>query len=144
MKWDKRFIELAYLVASWSKDNSTKCGAVIVDENKRIVSVGFNGFPKNTNDDEKLYDNREEKYRRIIHAEQNCLAFSYRDVTGFTLYCTHCPCAQCAAMVVQRGICRVVFKKPTKEFLSRWGSDIRISLDMFKEANVEMCFYKEQ
>ena len=49
-KWDKRFLELAKLVGSWSKDPSTKVGAVIVDCNNRIISVGYNGFPKGVKD----------------------------------------------------------------------------------------------
>lgn len=146
MKWDKRFIELAYLVASWSKDNSTKCGAVIVDKNKRIVSVGFNGFPKNTNDDEKLYNNREEKYRRVIHAEKNAIMFSHTNIENCTMYVVPMPpCSQCAGMIIQSGITRLVTISPTGDQIGRWGYDFITTKAMFKEANVELYYMtKEQ
>lgn len=65
IKWVKRFIELAYLVSSWSKDPSSKCGAVIT-KGKKIISVGFNGFPAGTIDAKNLYENREIKYLRVV------------------------------------------------------------------------------
>ena len=133
-KWDYRFIGLAELVSSWSKDPSTKVAAVIVDNNKRIISIGFNGYPQRIPDDDLHI--RELKYAKIIHAEQNCLAFSNTDVTGYSLYCTHCPCSQCASMIIQRGITKVIFKKPEKEFYARWKESNRISMEMFMLAGV--------
>jgi len=75
-KWDSRFMDLARLVASWSKDPSTQVGAVIVDQDKRIVSTGFNGFPRCVNDSPV---DREVKLLRTIHAEENALLFARRD-----------------------------------------------------------------
>ena len=49
--WDKRFMDLSKMVATWSKDKSTGVGAVIVNDEKKIVSVGYNGFPRKINDD---------------------------------------------------------------------------------------------
>lgn len=131
--WNKRFMELAKLVASWSKDPSTQCGAVIVD-NKRIVSVGFNGFPRGVRDDESLYSDRTTKYPRVLHAEANAMAFAYRDLVGCTIYIwPMLPCAQCAAMIVQRGIKRVVSINTQPE---RWTDSINFSLGLFEEAGV--------
>lgn len=145
MKWDKRFIELAYLIASWSKDPSTKCGAVIVDENKRIVSVGFNGFPKGTNDCQKLYNDREEKYRRVVHAEQNAILFSHRNINNCTLYVVPMPpCSQCAGMIIQSGIKRVVSILPTSEQQKRWGVDFETTITMFKETNIELYYIRKE
>ena len=135
-KWDNRFIELAEHIATWSKDPSTQCGSVITDNKHRIVSVGFNGFPQGIPDDD-LHD-REKKYPKIIHAEQNCMAFSFRDISGYTLYCTHCPCSQCASMIIQRGIVRVVFYRSPAEFEERWKKSNEVSLGMFSEAGVEV------
>ncbi|MDP8268300.1 MAG: hypothetical protein P9L97_06175 [Candidatus Tenebribacter davisii] len=82
-KWDNRFIKLAEHIAFWSKDPSTKVGSVITD-NKRIVSLGFNGYPKGIPDDD--LNNRQNKYAKVIHGELNAILFSKEDLTGFTLY----------------------------------------------------------
>ena len=136
MKWHKRFIELAHHVAQWSKDDSTKVGAVIVDDSNRVISLGYNGPPRRVNDD---YENREQKLRRTLHAEVNALAFAHRDVSGCTIYITHPPCAQCAAQIIQHGIRQVVFDLPTYNFLTRWGDDYKESLAMFSEVGVEVA-----
>ena len=133
--WDHRFLAMAQLVATWSKDPSSKVGSVIAD-GKRIVSLGFNGFPAGTDDDPSIYDNRERKYRRVLHAEQNAMSFAKRDLTGCTIYITHPPCTRCAAQIVQEGIKRVVCPSPSADFLVRWEDDMREARAMFKEANV--------
>ena len=133
--WDYRFLAMAQLVAGWSKDPSSKVGSVIAD-GKRIVSLGFNGFPAGTDDDPSIYDDRERKYRRVLHAEQNAMSFAKRDLTGCTIYITHPPCARCAAQIVQEGIKRVVCPSPSADFLTRWKDDMTEALAMFKEANV--------
>ena len=71
-KWDRRFMEMARLVASWSKDPSSKVGAVIT-RGKFVVSVGFNGFPQGVVDSEERLTNRELKYPMILHAEINAI-----------------------------------------------------------------------
>lgn len=133
--WDIRFLAMAQLVATWSKDPSSKVGSVITD-GKRIMSLGFNGFPAGTDDDPSIYDNRERKYRRVLHAEQNAISFAKRDLTGCTIYITHPPCARCAAQIVQEGIRRVVCPTPTADFLARWEDDMKEAIAMFNEANV--------
>lgn len=67
-KWDHRFAGLVTLVASWSKDPSSQVGAAIVDAKNRVVSLGFNGFPRAVAD---APVDRDEKLRRTIHAEEN-------------------------------------------------------------------------
>jgi dCMP deaminase len=84
-KWHNRFLDLAKFISGWSKDPSTKVGAVIVDKNKRIVSVGYNGFPKDVKDDNRLYD-RESKYLIIIHAEINAILFANKSLDDCILY----------------------------------------------------------
>lgn len=133
-KWDERFMRMANLVSSWSKDPSTQVGAVIVDDKKRIVSVGFNGFPRGVGDAEM---SREEKLRRTIHAERNAILFAKQDVSGFTIYVTHTPCAQCAALLIQAGIKRVVSPAPSVEFAARWQDDIQSATEMFVASGVQ-------
>ena len=69
-KWQRRFFDLARLVATWSKDPSSQVGAVIVDDKKRIVSVGFNGLPMGVEDTDERLNVRELKYELIVHAEE--------------------------------------------------------------------------
>ena len=142
-KWDDRFINMAQMVATWSKDPSTQVGAVITYPDHRVISVGFNGFPKGTSDDKSLYENREEKYRRVIHAEKNAILFAKgHDLAGCILYVVPMPpCSQCAGMIIQSGITRVVTNTPTPEQFLRWKDDIHTSQRMFFEANVQMDYY---
>ena len=133
-KWDRRFLGLANLVATWSKDPSTGVGAVIVDAKNRIVSMGFNGFPRAVRDDEATLNNRDEKLRRTIHAEANAILFAGRPVEGCTIYVTHPPCAKCAATIIQAGIARVVSRPPWNSFTERWADDMRSAAEMFAEA----------
>jgi len=140
-KWDKRFIELAKCIASWSKDPSTKVGAVIVDLNHRIISVGFNGFAQGVKDSTDKLNNREQKYPRIIHAEVNAILFSQRNLLDCIIYVWPMPpCARCASIIIQSGIKEVVTIHPTTEELERWGTDIEIANNDFWEAGVTVRY----
>ena len=133
MEWDEFFTGLALYVSRKSKDEGTKVGAVIVDYKKRVVSVGFNGFPAGVDDSP---GDRDRKLRRTVHAEANALAFAAQSVEGCTMYVTHAPCANCAAIIIQHGIGAVFFPEPEEGFLERWGDSYREALLMFKEAGV--------
>jgi dCMP deaminase len=136
--WDERFLKLADLVSSWSKDPSTKVGAVIVDNLNRVVSLGYNGFPQKITDDSRL-DVREDKYRIIVHAEMNAILFANRSLVGCTLYTVpFLPCSVCAANVIQSGITRVVSYENTIE---RWKENLDISTKLFVEAGVKVVTY---
>ena len=134
-KWDERFLALAEHVAQWSRDESTKVGAVIVDAKKRVISLGFNGFPAGVLDE---VTSRDQKLRRTIHAEVNAVSFANRSVEGCTIYVTHPPCSNCAAVLIQHGISEVVFPKPSADFLERWGESYDEGRAMFSEANVKV------
>lgn len=123
-KWDRRFLEMASLVASWSNDPSTQTGAVVVGADKRVISVGFNGFPAGMPDDYQLYANREEKYSRILHCEVNALLFARGDLPeGTTLYTfPFMSCDRCVVQMLQAGIRRFVAPAATAEQLTRWGA----------------------
>lgn len=137
-KWDIRFLDLAKLVSTWSKDPSTKIGAVITDRDNKIVSLGYNGFPKKLADDDRLND-RETKYKIIIHGEMNAILSASRSLDECTLYTyPFMPCPRCASMVIQTGISRIVSYKNTNE---RWAEEFKLSLDLFKESNIEYTEY---
>jgi dCMP deaminase len=142
-KWDARFMALAQLLASWSKDPSTGVGAVIVDEEQRVVSVGFNGFPRGCSDDAELLQDREERLRRTIHAEENALLFARSAVKGCTLYATHHPCARCAAKIAQSGISRVVTRMPLGGFALRWAEDVNSTTEIFAESGITTTIIQE-
>jgi dCMP deaminase len=148
-KWDRRFLEMAKMVSSWSKDPSTKCGAVIVDNHRRVLSVGYNGFPIRTNDNIEIYNNREEKYRRIVHAEVNAIVLARQSLVGTTLYSYpkgYGPsCERCAVVIIQAGISRVVYFRSEGEdtFSSRWRESALLGLEMFRQANLQIVSYIE-
>lgn len=134
--WDRKFIDMALMVSSWSKDPSTKVGCVIADSDHAQLSEGFNGFPRGIADDDRLH-HRETKYRLIVHAEANAIAAAARNghgLKGATAYVTFCPCPQCAALLIQAGIVRVVtIAGATPE---HWKAECDIAQGMFKEARV--------
>ena len=107
-KWQQRFMEMARLAASWSKDPSHGVGAVIAAPNNRVVSVGFNGLPQGYDDDALLTMEREQKWMAVIHAEENAILFAQRNLQGHNLfvYPLH-PCEHCASLIHQVGITRV-------------------------------------
>lgn len=122
-KWDIRFLELAKLISTWSKDPSTKVGAVIVRPDKSILSVGFNGFPKSMADTEEWYNNREEKYSRIVHGEINALIHANGSVAGCSLYTyPFLPCDRCCVQMIQAGISRIVAPVASADAMTRWAA----------------------
>ncbi len=138
-KWDRRFLDLAALVASWSKDQSTQVGAVIVDPARRVVSTGYNGLPARIEDDPAWLADRGIKLRVVLHAEDNAINFARRDLTGCTLYVWPMPpCAQCAARIIQAGITRVVTQRPDAQQLARWGADFDLAAEMYRQAGVRL------
>lgn len=140
-KWDRRFLLRAEHNASWSKDPSSKVGAVIVRPNLTVAGDGFNGFPRGMVDNPELYEDRETKYSRILHAELNAILNAYGSVEGCTIYVTHPPCTSCALIIIQSGIERVVTYKPTEDFLSRWGDQYEKVKGFFAEVEIEMVEY---
>lgn len=138
-KWDLRFLDLTKLISGWSKDPSTKVGAVIVDGDNRVVSIGYNGFPIGIDDDDDRLNNRELKYKMIIHAECNALMFANTNLVGYTMYTyPFMPCPKCASMIIQSGITRVV---SYENKISRWENDFKISRELFHQSKIECLEY---
>ena len=120
-KWDKRFMDLAQHVAQWSKDPSTKVGAIIVDDKRRILGTGYNGFPRGVDDSEDRYNDRELKYRFVVHSELNAILNAVGPVEGCTLYVWPLfTCHDCAKLVIQAGIAKIISRKDVHK--ERWGS----------------------
>lgn len=139
LKWDQRFLELAKLVASWSKDPSTQTGAVIVRPNQSVASVGFNGFPQKMTDFDHLYKNREEKYSRIVHCEINALIFARESVIGYTLYTyPFFSCDRCCVQMIQAGIRRMVAPVIPEHLKERWQKPLEIATGYCLESGVEV------
>lgn len=136
--WDIRFMELAHHVAAWSKDPSTKVGAVIVKPDKTIVSVGYNGFPRGVDDDPSRYDNRDMKYKFVVHAEANAILNANSPVKGCILYVTHQPCCECAKLIIQSGIKDVVTHQANDAMRNRFLESFQAAELMFKEAGVRL------
>lgn len=142
-KWDKRFMELAKQVATWSKDKSTGVGAVIVNDKKKVLSLGFNGFARGVNDDIEERHSRPIKDYYVIHAEKNALDEAETSLEGATIYCTFFTCATCAHGIIQKGLKKVVAPEPDWN-AERYAETQRHALQMYKEAGVEVQFYKEE
>jgi dCMP deaminase len=133
--WDARFLEMAILVSKWSKDPSTKVGAVIT-RGKFVVSLGFNGHPAGVADSAERLEIRENKYRTIIHAEINAILSAGKPLQGCTLYVwPFMPCSQCASIIIQSGIRRVVTVPSDSE---RWAESFQCTEQLFREAGVEL------
>ena len=139
-KWDLRFLNMARLVSTWSKDPSTQTGAVVVRPNKSVASVGFNGFPQKMPDKKEWYENRNEKYSRIVHCEKNAIRFSRdEDHEGYTLYTwPFISCDRCFVEMAQEGIVRFVAPVASPEQLTRWGPVFELVRQYAKDMNVEL------
>ena len=135
-KWDIRFLALAQHIAAWSKDPSTKCGAVIVDEQRRVVGLGYNGFPRGMPD--KGYKDRDHKLKFVVHAEANAILNAVAKVQGCTLYVWPIPaCNECAKLIVQAGIERVVSPSPTQAQRTRWAGSFAAASIIFNECGIK-------
>ncbi len=139
-KWDRRYLALAKEVSTWSKDPSTQVGAVTVGHKKEVLSQGFNGFPRGILDSQARYNERQTKYKFVVHAEMNAIynaTYSGVSLDGATLYVYGLPiCSECAKGIIQVGIKKVVIEK-CKE-INNWNESVKISEEMFSEAGVEM------
>lgn len=140
--WHARFLNLAAHIATWSKDPSTKVGAVAVGPDREIRATGFNGFPRGVDDCDSRFE-RPLKYAFTAHAEANCIYQAARIGTslhGCSLYVTHPPCSECAKAIIQAGIAEVFCPSPDDEFLARWKESMAVSDAMFSEAGIILRF----
>ena len=135
-KWILRFLYLADHVSTWSKDPSSKIGAVIARD-KNIISVGYNGFPPQIADTAKRLTNRNSKYLRTIHAELNAIKFARGNTEGAAIYCNVPPCHDCAKHIISHNIKYVYAWEPSEDLKQRWQESFATSEVLFEEAGVE-------
>jgi dCMP deaminase len=138
-KWDIRYLEMAALVASWSKDPRAKVGAVVV-RNNRVVATGFNGLPSEVLDNEERLTDKKMKLEMTVHAEENALIVAGRNAEGATIYVHGKPvCARCAGSIIQARIQRVVAMHPEMDDNKKsfWRKVGLIALRMLGESGIQ-------
>ena len=138
MDWNKRYMNLAKEVSTWSKDPSSQIGAVAIGPKGQVLSQGYNGFPRGIEDTEYRLYNREIKYKHVVHAEMNCIfnaTYTGVSLDGASMYVYGLPvCTECAKGIIQVGIKSVYMNNIEKP--ERWKSSIEDAQNMFDEAKV--------
>lgn len=141
-KWDTRYLNLAKEVSTWSKDPSSKIGAVAIGSKGQVLAQGYNGFPRGINDSPARMNVKETKYKYVVHAEQNVIynaTYNGVSLDGSTLYVWGLPvCSDCAKGVIQVGIKRVVM--PLGQYPDHWVESFTQTSSMFEEAGIEYEF----
>lgn len=148
-KWDKRFMEMANVISTWSScyRHGRSIGCVIVKD-KRIMTTGYNGAPAGVKtcrdrceclrDKLGIASGTRAEVCYAIHAEQNAIVQAAKlgvSIDGATLYCTHQPCSMCARIIINAGIKRIVYEK---------GYPDDFSLELINEAGVQLERYPEE
>ena len=138
-EWQRRYLDLAKHVSTWSKDPSRKIGAVAVGSKGQILSQGYNGFPRKIIDTEERLNNREVKYQYVVHAEMNVIynaTFNGISLDGADLYVYGLPvCSECAKGIIQVGI-RSVYILTDEKIPTKWVESWHRTRNMFSEAKI--------
>jgi dCMP deaminase len=139
-KWDRRFFLIATQVSGWSKDPNCRVGAVLVSPDRRNISIGYNGFPKDIPDDQVMLNMKEVKNHNMVHAEHNALMNATFETEGCSLYVTMFPCTKkgCCRSILNAGISRLISWKIDP--VSSWAEDQLKSEETFRQAGIEIIF----
>lgn len=144
--WDQKFFSLAKEYASWSKDPSTKVGAIAVNSQRDILSHGWNGFPRGIKDTEERLNDRPTKYKYMVHGEMNCIYNATRmgrSLNDSDLYVYGLPvCSECAKGIIQVGIKNVFMCYPA-EIGEKWKDSFEQTKENFEETGVNWKVYIE-
>lgn len=136
--WDQVFLRLAKEVASWSKDPSTKVGAVAVGPKRNVLAQGYNGFPRGIFDYAERYNDKPTKYMYVVHAEMNVIynaTYNGVSLDGASLYVYGLPpCSECAKGIIQVGIKEIITE--TQGIPKKWEDSWNFSKSMFDEAGI--------
>lgn len=136
-------MQMAREISYWSKDPSRKIGVVAVGSNHRVLSTGYNGFPRNIEDSAERLNDRETKYKYVVHGEQNCIynaCLNGISLAGAYLYVYGLPvCSECAKGIIQVGIKKVfvedrIYEEP------KWNESFEHTKELFKEAGVHLSY----
>jgi dCMP deaminase len=145
-KWNKRFIDLADHIASWSNDPHRKVGAVIINDNNVVLSVGYNGFPRKCKDNIKERYEKPLKFNWMIHSEQNAIlnaAYNGIKTKDTIMYINWFPCAICAGQIINAGIKKIVCSEAPDFNHKKYGEEFKISIEKLQEANVEIVILEK-
>jgi dCMP deaminase len=146
MEWTEYFLNIAEQVKQKSKDQSTQIGAVIVGEDKEVLSTGYNSFPRGLDDSLPERQERPEKYFWMEHAERNAIYNAARigvSLKNSTIYLTSgLPCMDCARGIVNSGIKTVYCKQIcTTKNKDKWDESQKKSLELLGECDVDVIYY---
>jgi dCMP deaminase len=140
----EKYLRLAEFQAElFSKDPSRKVAALVIDDNYNIRSTGFNGFPRGFEEKKERWE-RPTKYDFVVHAEANSICTAARNgatLSGCSLVSTLFPCHDCAKLIIQAGISRIITRKPVED--SSWLQSFEKSTEMFGECGVEIVYLRE-
>jgi len=143
INWDEYFMGVAKLSSLRSKDPATQVGACIVNCDKRIIGIGYNGFPYNCSDDEYPWEKEgnfcKTKYPYVVHAEANAILNSTQSLKGATLYVTLFPCNECAKLIIQSQIKEVVYVSNKHKDTDSYIAACR----MFKSSHIKLRQMKD-
>lgn len=143
LSWDAAMMYTAGVMACRSKDPNTQVGCVIVDSIYRIIGVGYNGFPRGCDDNEFPWEREgpldRTKYGYVVHAEQNAILNSIKDLDNAIMYVTRHPCHECAKFILQSGIRKVYYaNNPAADTES-----VIAAQRMFRAAGIETVHYTQ-
>lgn len=156
ISWNEYFMGIAKISAMRSKDPKTQVGACIVNDDNKILSVGYNGLPNKCSDDDFQWDKSDDlycsKHAYVVHAELNAILNATTDLKGSTLYTTLFPCNECAKAIIQAGIKNVVYddidlnKISTQASIRMFKASgihlyklLNLSIDIIKKPVTELC-----
>jgi len=138
--WEEYFMTMALVASLKSKDPSTQVGAVIIDnKTRKLVSSGYNGFPRYI-DDDQIPQTRPEKYLYVVHAELNAILHARRELSDCSLYVTVFPCSECMKAVVQSDIKRIVYLNDLNG--SDWNESKKATMKMVELAGIEIVKFE--
>jgi len=140
-KWDSRYMELAKKVGTWSKDPSKKIGAVAIGSKGQVLAQGYNGFPRGIDDTEIRLNDKDTKYKYVVHAEMNLIynaTFNGISLNGSTVYVYGLPvCSECAKGLIQVGVKQIVMSKDSLENSDeKWLESFELTIALLNEAGI--------
>lgn len=139
LSWNETFMSIAEVIAKRSKDPSTQVGCCIVNTNRIVIGLGYNGFPRGCDDGDFPWSKsgdifHETKYAYVVHAEQNAILNSSQSTANATMYVTRYPCNECAKFIIQAGIKKIYYQSnPLPDHSSTIAAN-----RMFKSAGIEL------
>jgi dCMP deaminase len=138
--WNLRFMDLAKQVSTWSKDPSKKIGAVVVGSKRQILSTGYNGFPRGIEDTDERLNDRDLKYKYVVHAEMNAIynaTYTGTSLDGASMYVYGLPiCHECAKGIIQVGIKEVFIHRKSLLDKPNWYDSYLKSKEMFDDVGI--------